>query len=374
MPWQEVSTMSLRQEFVALAAVDGANRRQLCRQFGISPKTGYKWLHRAQAADFQDRSRRPQHSPARTSDPVETAVLALRQAHPAWGGRKLRAWLQAHGQPAPAASTITAILRRHRLLAPSEATTPHAWQRYEAAAPNQLWQLDFKGHLPLAGGSLRCHPLTALDDHSRFAVVLAACPDERTATVREVLIGAFRRYGLPDRMLMDNGSPWGDTLGSPYTPLTVWLLKLGIAVSHGRPYHPQTQGKEERFHRTLKAEVLQRPPFPDLVVAQQAFDRWRTSYNTERPHEALGLTTPANRYRVSGRPFPTRLPEVAYGPDAIERKVQEGGWFSFRGQFYHVSKAFRGERIGLRPTATEGVFGVYFAATKLREVDLREPT
>src|SRR5579884_4079430 len=272
MPWQEVSTMSLRAEFVALAQADGANIRRLARSFGIAPATAYEWLQRVRAAGpagLADRSRRPHTSPGQTPPRIEAAVLALRAEHPTWGGRKLAARLQQARllprEQIPAPSTITAILRRHGQLPPPP--PPHAApQRFERAAPNQLWQMDFKGHVPLAAGQGRLHPLTVLDDHSRYCVGLTACANERTATVQAALITSFRQYGLPDRLLMDNGAPWG-TAGAPHawTRLTVWLLRLGIAVSHGRAYHPQTQGKDERFHRTLQAEVLQGPPYPSLA-------------------------------------------------------------------------------------------------------------
>jgi len=375
MPWKEVSTMSLRQEFVTLARAGAVNVRELCRRFGISAKTGYKWLRRFRqggTAALADQSRRPRHSPGQTPAALERAVLDLRQQHPAWGGRKLRARLQALGQAdVPAASTITAILRRHGQLG-GRAGQPRAFVRFEHPAPNDLWQMDFKGHFALADGR-RCHPLTVLDDHSRFALGLRACVDERGATVQQELTALFRAYGLPWRMLMDNGSPWGDDPDNPYTPLTVWLLRLGVGVSHGRPYHPQTQGKDERFHRTFKAEVLGRGPVADLPAAQARFDAWRGVYNLQRPHEALGLQVPASRYRPSPRPFPEALPPLAYGPADVVRRVQEGGWFSYRGQGYRVAAAFRGHPVALRANGPEGQWQVWFCHACLGTIDLKEP-
>ena len=166
---------------------------------------------------------------------------------------------------------------------------------------------------PAAPG--RCHPLTILDDHSRYALGLAACPNQRTATVRAHLVTAFERYGLPDRVLVDNGSPWGNHPAHPYTPLTVWLRRLGIAVSHSRPYHPETLGKDERFHGTLERELGRQPPRPDLDAWQTAFDAWRHEYNHVRPHDSLDLAVPASRYHVSPRPYPAELPPLPYGPE-----------------------------------------------------------
>jgi len=373
MPWKEVSAMSQRKEFVMLADSEDISFRSLCRRFGISPGTGYKLLDRYRRegdAGLADRSRRPRRSPAQTASTIETAVAELRLQHPAWGGRKLRARLQALGvEPLPAPSTITDILRRHGLLHPDESAKHKAWRRFEHAAPNDLWQMDFKGHVALAHG--RCHPLTVLDDHSRFNLCLAACANEQSATVQDALSDVFRRYGLPARMTMDNGAPWGDDGNTPHTALTVWLMRLDISVSHSRPYHPQTQGKDERFHRTLAIEVLRGHCFADLATAQSRFDCWRDSYNLERPHEALQLRPPASRYRPSERPFPERLPPVEYAPDHVVRKVDQSGKLSFQGRALYVSKAFRGLPLGIRPTIEDGLWDLYFAQHKINQIDLR---
>ncbi len=371
MPWNEASTMSLRLDFVPLASQEGANVRELCRRFEVSPKTAYKWLARFRAggaAALGDRSRRPTRSPGRTPEALEREVLKLRAEHPAWGGRKLRACLRRAGAAGvPSAGAITAILRRHGRIDPDAGARPHAWQRFEHDAPNRLWQMDFKGHFALEGG--RCHPLTVLDDHSRFALGLFACADERAETVRPHLTALFRRYGLPERLLCDNGSPWGLGPESPYTALTAWLLRLGVGVSHGRPYHPQTQGKGERFHRSLHVEVLQGRTFRDPEVSQSRFDAWRSVYNHERPHEALGLAVPASRYRPSPRPFPEALPELVYGAGDVVRKVQDRGFIHFRGREWRVSVAFRGRPVALRPTTTDGLWDVYFGVHRIASID-----
>jgi transposase InsO family protein len=371
MPWSEVSRMDSREEFIQLALV-GANLSALCRRFGISRKTGYKWLgRRASGAGVADRSRRPVSSPKRTEAAREAAVLVLRAEHPSWGGRKIRRRLLDLGAAtAPAASTISGILRRHGLIDPAEAVRHTAFKRFEHPWPNALWQMDFKGHFAHAAG--RCHPLTVLDDHSRFSICLAACDNERTQTVRAQLTARFQRYGLPERINVDNGSPWGAGPDWRFTPLTVWLARLGITVSHSRPYHPQTNGKDERFHRTLKADVIQTGTFADLAQCQAAFDRWRTIYNTQRPHEAIGMAVPASRYAISPRPFPKTLPEPQYRPDDIVRKVQQGGEVHFKGRLLELPKAFVGQPVGFRPTHTDGLWDVVFAAHHITQVDLRD--
>lgn len=374
MPWSEKSIMSQRHEFVMLFEQEGVNRRELCRRFGISPTVGYRlWARYRQEghAGLADRSRRPQRSPGRSAAAMEALVVAVRAEHPAWGGRKIRRRLQDLKHPAvPSASTITAILHRQGRIAAAAQAGHKPFERFERAAPNELWQMDYKGHFATRAG--RCHPLTVVDDHSRYAVGLRACGDERGGTVQAALSAIFRRYGLPERMLMDNGSPWGSDALHRHTWLTVWLLELGIAVSHGRPYHPQTQGKDERFHRTLTAEVIGRRAFADLAECQRRFDAWRVVYNTQRPHEALELATPAARYVPSPRPFPETIEPFDYGPGAIVRRVDEDGWLSFRSRPLKLGRAFAHHRIALRQADQEGCFDVLFCAHKVGAVDLRQ--
>lgn len=377
MPWKECSIVSEREEFVKLVELSGANVSVLCRRFGISRKTGYKWLKRFAATGsegLRSQSRRPRRWPKRTPAVVEQSVTEVREEHPAWGGRKIRRVLQDEGRcEVPAASTITMILRRHGLLSVEESRKHQAFTRFEHERPNDLWQMDFKGHFAIDDG--RCHPLTVVDDHSRYCVALQACAQERGETVRERLTSAFRHYGLPGRMLMDNGPPWGGGGAEyPWTPLTLWLVRLGVGVSHGRPYHPQTQGKDERFHRTLKAEVLNGHRYGSLVECQHAFDQWRETYNLRRPHEALGMETPVRRYAVSERTFPETLPAIEYAPDAEVRKVQGQGEVCFRGREYVVGRAFHRHPVGLRATEQEGVWDVFFCAQRIGRLDERNGT
>ena len=365
--------MDAKLESVMLASAEGANVRRLCDRFAISPTTGYKWLERwrrAGMAGLQERSRRPQSSPTRSVAATEAAVLSVRAEHPAWGGRKIARRLRDLGQDGvPAASTVTAILKRHGIELGTFGGGQSAFTRFERSRPNELWQMDFKGHVALHVG--RLHPLTVLDDHSRFSVVLAACANERTETVQQQLVTAFRRYGLPERLITDNGSPWGDGPGSPFTPLGVWLIEHGIKISHSRPYHPQTMGKDERFHRSLKAEVLSALPFADVATAERAFEHWRNVYNTQRPHEALGLAVPASRYQPSPRDYVETVTPFEYAPGDIVRRVQQGGHVSLLGRAIKVPKAFRGRPIAFRPTTQDGVFDVVFRAQTIATVDIR---
>jgi transposase InsO family protein len=367
--------MSLRSEFVHQALQPAANLTKLCELFGISRKTGYKWLARfvhGGESFLVDRSRRPHTCPTQTVPELEDLIVRVRQDHPEWGGRKIRAVLErGERTPLPSPSTITEILWRHQLIDPQQAQKHVPFQRFEMESPNQLWQMDFKGHVPLA--QTRCHPLTVLDDHSRFLIGLRACPNETQVTVQGHLTSLFREYGLPDRMLMDNASPWGDSGGEPYTFLTVWLMRLGITISHGRPYHPQTQGKDERLHRTLKAELLRHVTFETFEQSQRCFDEWRHQYNWERPHEALGMQAPAEHYQPSSRIFLETLPPLEYLAGEITRKVDKGGFIYFRGRRFYVGRAFWGQVVALRPTEIDGEFRVFYAQHEIDLISLRKP-
>jgi transposase InsO family protein len=369
MPWKEKTTMSQRQEFVELALKENANIRALCREFNITPRTGYKWIKRYQEqgdVGLYDRSRRPKHSPHKSSSVVEEAILKVRRAHPAWGGRKIKWKLAQDGiKSPPAASTITAILSRNDMLDPEESTKHSPKQRFEMEYPNQLWQMDFKGYFEMVNGLL-CHPLTVIDDHSRFLVGLKACPYQHSRAVQGQLRDIFGCYGLPERMLMDNGAIWKGF----HTKLTFWLMRLGIQVVHGRIHHPQTQGKDERLHRTLKNELLIRQQFYDLNDCQSKFDIWRNSYNYERPHQSLNMQTPGSHYQPSSRTFTGNFPPLEYEAGDILRKIDCLGKLQFQGRKFRIGKAFKNSLVALRPTEMGAVFNVFFFKQKIAQINV----
>jgi transposase InsO family protein len=374
MPWREVSVMDQRGEFVRLALQEGANRRQLCRQFGISPDVGYKLLRRWKAGDrdLADLSRRPKRMPKRSAASVEAQVLAVRDKHPAWGARKIVHCLKRDGVAAPAQSTVHQILCRNGRVEPSKNAPCNPGHRFEKEAPNLLWQMDFKGHRPLADET-RCHPLTIVDDHSRYLLCLKACANEQRHTVQEHLTATFRCYGLPDAFYTDNGTPWGDTSGVHWTGLKVWLLKLGIRVIHARPCHPQARGKNERFHRTLDAEVFALRRFRSLRDVQRAFDHWRVVYNQERPHQALDMKVPIDRYKPSARAMPERVPELEYDSgETLRTASSTRAYISFKGRLWKVPQAFARERLAIRPLDRDGHYGIFFASWQISSIDLTE--
>lgn len=371
MTWNARDAMSLRKEFVLLALQPDVNLRELCRRFAVSPTTGYKWLSRFKelgSAGLQEHSRRPLTSPTRTADDLECEVLAVRNAHPAWGGRKISHLLAGRITP----STVTNVLHRNNLISSEASAVRQGWIRFEHEAPNNLWQMDFKGYIQTGEGL--CHPLTVVDDHSRFNLAIQACDCQRTGPVQSHLTEVFRRYGLPVRINTDNGAPWGSPRNpGELTPLGMWLVRLGIQLSWSRPRHPQTNGKNERFHRSLKAEVLNGKSFMTLADAQQAFDEWREIYNQLRPHEALGFKTPIERYRVSSRVFPEQLNEFEYGPDDVLVKAYHNR-FRFQKRYFKIAKALSGHWVAVRPSAEgDGRFDVYFCQHRVRKIDLNTP-
>jgi transposase InsO family protein len=373
MPWPTKDLLTMKHDFVQLALLPGANIRELSRRFGISAPCAYKWLKRYRergVAGLEPLPRRRLNQ-QRTSTDVETLILDLRRQHPAWGARKLRRRLHDLGhQGLPSPSTITEILRRHHLLEPQHPSAQGPWQRFTHAHPNDLWQMDFKGDFALHPKG-RCFPLTILDDHSRYALALQACADQRGSTVREHLERVFQHYGLPLRILCDNGSPWGGPPRS-FSILGVWLLQLGVDLIHGRPFHPQTQGKDERFHRTLKAELLDRSlPWTSLAACQTDFTTFRSIYNLQRPHHSLNLDVPAAHYRPSHRSFPASLSLPEYLPGDLIRTVKSKGEITFQNHFFYVGGAFAGLPIALRPSALlDGLFSLHFAWKCLGSINL----
>lgn len=365
--------MSAREEFVRLALSSDMSISELCARYGISRKTGYKWINVYRtdgAAGLADRSRRPHHSPRRIDASLERVIMDLANEYPAWGARKLWKVLSRSSTSIPAVSTIQGVLRRHGRICEGAGKVQGPFIRFEHPRPNDLWQMDFKMDIPHRHG--KAHALTVLDDHSRYNLCLQACTNQRTPTVQEALRSAFRTYGMPHRMTMDNGAPWGDSGLTKYTKLTVWLLKLGINVSHSRPYHPQTQGKDERFHRTLGAELLQRRTFHSMDHIQDEFNRWRHVYNTIRPHEGIHLATPIDRFQPSTLVYPEILPSIEYNTLDDVRKVEATSYIQWRGYRMRIGKAFIGERVAVRRTNEENIVEIYFATQHLHTFDLSQ--
>jgi transposase InsO family protein len=350
MPWLETDVRDQRIQFVMIVRRGDVTVSEACRAFGVSRTTGYKWLRReaaaASVAALADRSRRPHHSPRRTRPAVVQRIGELR-AEFGWGGAKLAPLLAAEGH-ALTGRTIDRWIQREGWTRPDAAPAP-ALHRFTHAAPNDLWQMDAKGAYPLADRR-RCHTLSVLDDHSRFVVGLTPLLELRTGAVRTALIRSFERYGVPVAMLMDHGAPWWSTQGpAGLTRLVVFLLKQGIRVVFSAVRHPQTQGKVERFHRTL-AERLRWSGVPTTLAGFQRTLAWfREEYNELRPHAALGLTPPAAHFTPSARAYrPT--PRAWMYPAGLEiRRVHAQGSIRVAGRTYFISEALDGEDVACVP-------------------------
>jgi transposase InsO family protein len=350
MPWLETDVRDQRIQFVMTARRGDVTVTEACRAFGISRKTGYKWLAREATAGsvaiLADRSRRPHTSPSRTPVAVTRRIGELRAMF-GWGGAKLAVMLAAEGvQITP--RTIDRIIRREGWTRADAAPAP-APQRFTHAAPNDLWQMDAKGAYPLATGGW-CHVLSVLDDHSRFAVGLTALPRLQTTAVRAALTRSFEQYGVPHALLMDHGTPWWSTKGpAGLTTLGVFLLKQGIRLVFGAVRHPQTQGKVERFHRTL-AERFRWAGVPTTLVGfERALAWFRDEYNDVRPHAALGLQPPALYFRPSHRAYRPAPSPWIYPVGATIRRVTPIGQVNFNGRLYFVSEALHGEDVACIP-------------------------
>lgn len=377
MPWREQTPMSERLAFVEEYQRGLYSMTALCTCYGISRRVGYKWLARylaRGAAGLGDQSRRPYASPWAVAPELAALLLEARLAHPTWGPRKILAYLARRHPRAdwPAASTVGTLFKRHGLVRarrrrthpghPGRPLTP-------ITAPNDVWTADFKGHFGLGSGA-RCHPLTLVDSYSRYLLACQALPHPSTVESRPVFLRLFQEHGLPDRIRSDNGAPFATTALCRLSDLSVWWLKLGIRPELIEPASPQQNGRHERLHRTLKAEAT-RPPKGSFRAQQRRFNAFRTEYNTERPHEALGNATPASVYRPSPRPYPARLPPVEYPEHFLVRYVSLNGGIRLNRNYVTLAPALMQERVGLDEVA-DGIWAVYFSTYLLGHLNERE--
>lgn len=370
MPWKATDVEEQRMEFVIRASEPGSQISQLCREFGVSRPTGYRWRNRYRenggARGLEEESRRPRHSPRQTAEEVEQRIAVLRNQY-GWGARKLQVLLAREGVVVTVV-TINRVLQRHRLIGRREHHRP-ALQRFERAAPNELWQMDGKGQYRLRPEGY-CYPLSVIDDHSRFVVGLYALPRFSAETVFPCLVDTFERYGVPDAMLIDHGSVWwSNTNEHGLTEFAVKLMEQEIELIHGRAYHPQTQGKVERFHRTLSERIRhgQRPrewaPWPALL------EEIRCEYNEVRPHEALAMKTPASRYQPSRRAYRAEPRRWEYPPGSQVYQLNTQGALEYQQQRWHICEALPARSVRVQ-TLPGGRVLVSYRGSYIRELDL----
>jgi len=368
MPWKETDVLSQRIEFVVRARGGEESISDLCREFGVSRKTGHKWLARFEEGRYSslaDRSRRPKGQPNKTPKAIEDQVVELRLEY-GWSGPKLQVLLEREGVSLSTA-TIDRIIKRRSLVS-KEASCKAATKRFERSRPNELWQMDFKGEYLLRGGG-RCYPLSILDDHSRYAVGVFALPRPSRVLVQPCVERCFEVYGVPEAMLMDHGTPWwhaNNTYG--LTRLSVSLIKQGIRLIFGSIAHPQTQGKVERFHRTMKQEMKHRGVPQSVEGIAQALRQFRQVYNEIRPHEALDMDVPSARYAPSAKAYDPNPPEWEYPEGADVRWVTDAGNLVYCGRQYYACKALARERVWCREI--ENRLLVTYRHMYIRDIDL----
>ncbi len=355
MPWETKTVKEQRKAFVAAVENHEGSVSALCRVYGISRKTGYKWLKRAsEGQPLCDQSRCPHLQPAKTAKETEQLIVDVRTANPAWGGRTIKSVLEAAGYDGiPSAKTCSNILKRNGCIDPLESKKHMPCQRFEREQCNQLWQTDFKGDFLLGDGT-RCFPLTILDDHSRYG--LRVEPKSSATGVKESFILTFQEYGLPDAILSDNGAQFSGFRGG-YTQFERFLMDLDIEPIHGRIMHPQTQGKIERFHRTLKQEALRTTP-KNMAAAERHFREWLWRYNELRPHSALGMKPPASVYQPSNRPYAEPKP-FEYDQGARLAKVNNWGYLRFGPIQVYLSETMKDTRVEIRPADNDTFLVVY---------------
>lgn len=375
MPWARTDCMSERVKFIAAFLRCDDSFTDLCVDFGISRRTGYKWVRRFEREGpraLEDRSRAPHHHPQATAEHITERLVALRRQHPRWGPRKLRVvLLRRHPQMLlPAPSTIGDILKRQGLVRPRRRirrSSPYGERLRQYAAPNAVWCADFKG--PFYVGGERCHPLTISDGYSRYLLSCRALHRPLYRCARRVFESAFRQYGLPLAIRTDNGPPFSTLTLGGLSRLAVWWMRLGIRPERIQPGRPDQNGRHERMHSTLKAETA-KPPRSSFTAQQRAFDRFQLEFNEQRPHEALGQQVPASFYRPSLRAYPSYLPHMRYPPHFETRLAYPNGVISFSSTQWYVSICVAGEQVGLEPLS-DGLWRVHYGWIPLGLLDPR---
>jgi transposase InsO family protein len=367
MAWKQTDVTMERAKFITEYERGCWSMTDLCAAFGVSRKTGYKYLARyeeAGAEGLRDRPRAPGRHPNRTSDEVARRIVRVRGRHPTWGSKKILAWLGVHEPDLalPVRSTTDEILKRLGLVEPRRRrrrATASAKPLVEADVANRVWPVDFKGHFRVGAGQ-RCDPLTITDGFSRYALECKALTLPKLEEVQECFVRVFCEFGLPEVILSDNGPPFGSTGIAGLTRLSVWFIRLGVRPMRIEPGKPEQNGRHERFHLTLKQETAD-PPRQTIRAQQRAFTKFRRSYNEERPHEALGMRTPADFYERSSRPYPRKLPDMEYPSGG---RVRENGSFKWRGNSVFLGEALKGQDVSLDPVG-DGTFAVRFGIVPL---------
>ena len=364
MPWGNKTVKELRERFLYLVEQYG-NISKACREFGITRKTGYKWLKRdANGESLNDRSRKPKRIANRTEMEIEKLILSVRDDNPSWGGQKIHDYLVRQGKKQlPTSRTCCNILKRYGYISEEESLKHKTYKRFSYKHCNDLWQADFKGDFLLLDGK-RCYPLSILDDCSRFAIMVNCKLDK--ANVIDSFQQAFCIYGKPKSVLSDNGWQFSG-FHKGYSQFEKWLMEHDVLPIHGRIMHPQTQGKVERFHRTMKYEFLQHNQFQDIDDIKSQMEKWRTKYNEERPHLAIKSKTPAEIYTPSKHEYSEEVLEYNY--EGYTKKVTGKGYLRVMRWDVYLSETMARTQVEISRSASGDLFNIYFRNFKIAEID-----
>ena len=374
MPWKENRVETMREEFVKRVLSHEKSKSALCREYRISRPIGDKWIARYLAGEkMSDLSRAPKTLPNKTATEIEEKIISYRKKYPALGAVKIRRIMENENhKDLPSARTFNAIFKRNGLITKeaSEAATPYI--RFEKSYPNEMWQADFKGHFTMEN-NVRCHPLNIIDDHSRWNICCEPLLSETYAEIKPYMERIFQEFGMPFSFLCDNGNPWGTSQSTGFSSFEVWLMELGILTLHGRILHPQTQGKEESFNRSLKRECLKYHKIKDQTEAAKIFAEYRDFYNNVRPHMSLDLEVPASRYKPSERLYPARIENWEYSDELKVHKVKSSGYITIRGQGYFLSEAFGDKMIAFRESSKGAhLINLYFRQFRIGQIDVEK--
>lgn len=366
MPWESKTVEEIRKEF-AQAAKESRNFSALCKEFGITRKTGYKWVERyEECEDLSDKSRKPFSVANRTPTETEEPIVALRIENPGWGAKKLKDVLEKQGHSIPCVKTVNNILHRYGCISAEDSKKHQAFIRFEKEHCNEMWQTDFKGEFMMADRNY-CYPLNIFDDHSRFVIKIAPGLSMSNRVI-PAFRSAFCEFGMPNSVLSDNGAQFAG-FRQGYTQFEKWLMNHDILPIHGRIKHPQTQGKIERFHRTMKDELLKHTVMENIDDANTKFQLWRDKYNNLRPHEALDMKCPAEVYTPSNRNYSDEISLYEYGGDFHVIKVNSRGYVRFDKWQVYLSETMINERVEFRPNPLGDSFIVCYRNFKIAEFD-----
>lgn len=367
MPWESKTVEELRKEFV-LEAERSSNFSAVCREFGITRKTGYKWLERYRAdGSLSDQSRRPRTTANKTPEETEKLIIELRSENPGWGAKTLKQVLENQGHIIPSQKTVNNILNRYGCISPEEALKHKPYIRFEKENCNDMWQTDFKGEFKTLDNKY-CYPLNIFDDRSRFLIKTASFSSTENV-VLPTFKAAFYEYGMPWSVLSDNGAQFAG-FKKGFTQFEKWLMNHDVLPIHGRIRHPQTQGKIERFHRTMKSELLKHNSFENAEAADRAIQLWRDKYNNIRPHEALGMKCPADIYKPSEREYHDEVKRFEYSGQYHVIKVNSWGYVRFDQWQVYLSETMIGEYIEFRPNPLGDSFIACYRNFKIAEFNV----